>query len=320
MSSVLKRSEIAPLPAWLLRWAPQWSRRRDRGARADHPAAIPPAGWLDIGVRTARAAAAHDLITTAAGVTFFAMLAFIPALSAAAALYGLWAGASTGLRQASALEGIVPTDALALIDAELRRAAQTPRPQLFWTSVVGLIAAIGSVNAAVTALMSGLNRVYEEEECRGFWRKGLTAGLFTAGVATLVPLTFTSLLIGRGMADHVILSAEILGACRFVFLAFIATASLALIYRYGPCRDLARWRWVTPGGIFASLCWMVGSSAVTHYLAHFAHYRQTYGIMGAMLAVMVWLFTASAVALLGAEVNAQVETQTDRETRAEPAD
>ena len=99
----------------------------------------------------------------------------------------------------------------------------------------------------------------------------------------------------------------------------IAAAGLALLYRYGPCRQLAKWRWVTPGGAFAALSWLVCSSAMTFYLSNVAHYRETYGWMGALLAVMIWLWTASTVTLLGAEVNAQVEAHTDHDTCEEPA-
>jgi len=316
MSSAPKPSEAARLPPWLSRWAPRWVlRSRERGEDADAPTAIPAAGWVDIAIRTIRAAAQHEVPTIAAGVTFFAMLGFIPALSAAAALYGLFGGAPEGLRQATALEGVVPRDALALINAELHRAALTSRSQQVWTASGGLIAAVCSVNAGVTALFGGLNVAYGEKECRSFLRRGLTAAVFTAGVVALVPLTFASLLVGRGIVGHLYLSQEAVRPIRFCFLALMAAASLAMIYRYGPCRDLARWRWVTPGGLLAAVSWLVCSSAITFYFAHFAHYQQTYGVMGALLAVMVWLWTANTVVLLGAELNAQVEAQTDQDTR-----
>jgi membrane protein len=320
MSSALKPSEAAALPAWLSRWAPRWTvRPRNRGEDAEGPTAIPAAGWVDIVIRTIKAAVDHDVVTIAAGVTFFAMLAFIPALSSAAALYSLFGSTPTGLRQATALEGVVPKDALALINAELNRVGLASRGQLTWTAIGGLVAAVGAVNAGVTALLTGLNVAYGEEECRSFIRRGMVAACFTAGVFVLVPLTFASLLVGRDMVGQFYLSTEVVRAGRFCFLALIASASLALIYRYGPCRDLARWRWVTPGGALAAVSWLVCSSLVTFYLAHFAHYQETYGVMGALLAVMIWLWTASTVALLGAELNAQVEAQTERDTRTDPA-
>jgi membrane protein len=288
--------------------------RRGGGADAEAPSAIPAAGWVDIAVRTLRSVIRHHVGTLAAGITFYAMLAFIPALTAAAALYGLFADAPSGLRQASALDGIVPSDALRLIAGELARVGAVPHQQLGWTAVVGLVAAVGSLNAGMMALLTGLNVAYEEEECRSFWRRGLTAAAFTAGVVLLIPLTFASLLVGRGLVGDIYLSALAVRACRFGFLGLVATGGLALAYRYGPCRRLPRWRWVTPGGVLAALVWLATSSAVSFYLAHFAHYERTYGALGAVLAVMVWLWTASTVVLLGAELNAQIERQTDRDT------
>ncbi len=128
------------------------------------------------------------------------------------------------------------------------------------------------------------------------------------------PITFASLLLGRGLAADTSVPTMAAHVCRFAFLALETTAGLALLYRYGPSRRRPRWRWVTPGGLLAALVWLASSSALSFYLAHFAHYERTYGVLGAVLAVMVWLWTAALVVLLGAELNAQIEAQTDQDT------
>jgi membrane protein len=320
MSSAQKPFEARTVLSWIGGLHALGRRRPtpERGADADAPTAIPLGGWRDIVLRTVAAATRHEVLTVAAGITFYGMLAFIPALSAAASLYGLFSDAPAGMRQAGALDGVVPDEALKLILAELSRIAAKPQSQLAWTAGVALVGAVGSANAGMMALLSGLNVAYEEEECRSLVHRSVVAACFTAGLVLLVPLTFASLLDGRSLVAELALADLAVRACRFCFLAVMATGALALVYRYGPCRKLAKWRWVTPGGLLAAVVWLASSSAVSFYLAHFAHYERTYGVLGAVLAVMVWLWTAATVVLLGAELNAQIESQTERETAAGP--
>lgn len=291
-------------------------RARPRGEDAAAPTAIPLRGWGDIAWRTLSAVMRHEAPTIAAGIGFYGLLAFIPALSAAASIYVLVADAPAGAWQASVLDGVVPDAALKLILAELSRLSAEPVAEQLWIAAGSLLAVVGSVNAAVMALLFGLNVAYEECERRSFLRRGLVAAGFTAGVLVLAPITFAALILGRGLAADTALPPIVVQACRFAFLALETMAALALLYRYGPCRRLARWRWVTPGGVFAAVVWLASWSALSFYLAHFAHYERTYGVLGAVLAVMAWLWTAAVVVLLGAEINAQTEVQTERDTAA----
>lgn len=286
------------------------------GDDAVAPTAIPLAGWRDIAVRTALAAMRHEAPTIAASIGFYGLLAFIPALSAAASLYVLFADAPAGARQLSALFGVAPDAALELAVAELRRLSAQSADERFWIAAGSTVAVIGSVNAAVMALLFGLNVAYEEEEGRSFLKRSLIAAGFTAGILVLAPSTFAALLVGRSLAGSMPAPAMAQSALRLAFLAVEITVALAILYRYGPCRRLARWRWVTPGGVLAAVVWLASSSALSFYLVHFAHYERTYGVLGAVLAVMAWLWTGAVVVLLGAELNAQVEAQTERDTTA----
>jgi membrane protein len=103
---------------------------------------------------------------------------------------------------------------------------------------------------------------------------------------------------------------------RFAFLTGVTGVSLALLYRYGPCRRVSAWRWVTPGGLLAAVMWLGSSSALTVYLAAVARYQDRYGLLGALMAVMVWMWLASLATLVGAELNAQLEAQTTKDTAA----
>ena len=285
-----------------------------RDARA--PTAIPWRGWLEIATRTASAVRAHRATTAAAAITFYAMLAFIPALTGAAALYALLHPAEAVIPQALALDGIIPPDALALVEAEVRRVSRIPPQDLGWIAAIAFLATVGSVNAAIEALVAALNVANGEEECRPFFRRSLVVAAFTAALLVAAPAVFGALLIGRGLARDLNMAAPLVWLCRFAFLAAVASAGLAALYRYGPCREVAKWRWVTPGGLVAAITWLLTSAAVSLYLSWFARYQENYGILGAVLAVLGWLWLASGVIIVGAELNAQVERQTDRDTTA----
>jgi membrane protein len=292
------------------------TQRPTHGRDARAPTAIPWKGWVEIAGRTASAVLAHRASTAAAAISFYAMLAFIPALTCAAAAYGLLNHTEAVLPQALALDGLVPPDALALIEAEVRRVSKIPSSNLGWIAAVAFVATVGSVNAAIEALVAALNVANGEEECRPFLRRTLTVACFSATLLLAAPAVFAALLIGRGLARDLDMAPLVVWVCRFAFLAAVATAGLAALYRYGPCREVAKWRWVTPGGLVAAVTWLVSSAAVSLYLAWFGRYQQNYGILGAVLAVLGWLWMASGVIIVGAELNAQVERQTDRDTTA----
>jgi len=97
-------------------------------------------------------------------------------------------------------------------------------------------------------------------------------------------------------------------------LLILLLIGLAVLYRYGPDRRVARWQWVTVGSLFAAVTWIVASFLFSWYLSNFANYNATYGSLGAVVGVMVWLWISTTVMLLGAELNAEIEHQTARDS------
>jgi membrane protein len=102
-------------------------------------------------------------------------------------------------------------------------------------------------------------------------------------------------------------------------LLAVVSLFLSLLYRYGPSRAAPKWRWVTPGGLVAALLWMGGSALFSWYLTRFADYDATYGSLGAVFGFMTWLWLSSTIVLVGAELNAEIEHQTARDSTTGPA-
>jgi membrane protein len=110
----------------------------------------------------------------------------------------------------------------------------------------------------------------------------------------------------------------LLSLARWPVLLIGVVFGLALLYRYGPSRDRAEWKWVTPGGILAAVLWLAGSMLFSWYVANFGSYNETYGSLGAVIGFMTWIWLSSVVVLLGAEINAEVEHQTAKDTTKGP--
>ena len=97
-----------------------------------------------------------------------------------------------------------------------------------------------------------------------------------------------------------------------MFVLFIV--GLAVLYRYGPSRRIAKWRWLSVGSVVAGLGWLAVSSLFSWYLGNFANYNATYGALGAVVGLMMWMWLSTIVVLVGAELNSEIEHQTTRDS------
>ena len=157
----------------------------------------------------------------------------------------------------------------------------------------------------------------DQKETRSFIKLNLVALAFT--LAGFAPSCWRS---PQSSSCRLILSPLGLGsltetltrAARWPVLLVVLLIGLAVLYRYGPDRRVARWQWVTVGSIFAAVTWIIASFLFSWYLASFANYNATYGSLGAAVGVMIWLWISNTVMLLGAELNAEIEHQTARDS------
>jgi membrane protein len=192
--------------------------------------------------------------------------------------------------------------------------ARTRIPPAFLVSVA---IAFWSANSGVVALFDALNVIYKEREERTLVRLYGTTFLFTLGAigfgvaATTAVVVIPVILTFVGFGSF---SDRLLSIARWPALLILVVLGLALIYRYGPSRHEAKWRWVTWGSVLATLLWMLGSMAFSWYVASFDSYNRTYGSLGAGVGFMTWMWLSIVIVLLGAELNSEMERQTARDT------
>jgi membrane protein len=290
---------------------------RARGRAADTPTEVPAAGWRDITIRTLKEAKADGVPLLAAGVAFFGLLALAPGLTAAAGIYGLVADPATAGHRVNDLLGAAPSEVRELVASQLEGIVSAPDRQAGIAAVVGVLLALWSASSGMQHLLGALNTAYDEDETRGFVR--LRA---TSLVLTVAAIAFLALTVGVIAAGPALLADTSLGdVTRVVFsilrwpvLAAAMVGALAVLYRYGADRDDPKWRWAAPGSIVATVAWLVGSALFSLYTANFGKYDETYGSLGAIVVVMLWLFLTAYVVVLGAEINAEAERQTAKDT------
>jgi membrane protein len=281
-----------------------------RGRLADTPRKIPARGWRDILWRTWLEIGRDRLPAVAGGITFYSLLAIFPAIGVFVSLYGLFADVDQVSGHLDQLAAFVPAQILGLLGEQMVRLASQRHASLSVAFVVSLLLSVWSANNGVQALIDGLNVAYDEVEKRNFAvRRALTYG-FT--LAALVFLTAVSAILvalpivveSLDLLDWWVLPARWLG------LLAMSAVGFAVIYRVGPSRQRARWRWVRPGAGFAALAWVGGSLGYSWFLNNVAHYDVTYGSLGAVVGFMTWIWFSTMMVLIGAELNAEIEHQT----------
>jgi membrane protein len=289
----------------------------DAGRDVSHPHRFPAGGWWMILKRTAQQTSEDRLMTEAAGVTFYTLLAVFPAIAALISLYGLFADPATVSQHLTTLGGVVPGGGMQLIEEQVQRVTSRPNSTLGFGVGLGLLISLWSSNQATKAMFDALNVVYEEEEKRSFIRLTLVTLVFTLSgllfaISAMLAVVVLPVLLGfiglGGTAEAVLRIA------RWPLLLLLVGVVLAALYRFGPSRSRARWRWVSWGSAFAALVWLVVSLGFSWYVENFGSYNETYGSLGAVIGFMTWIWISAGVVLVGAELNAEMEHQTARDT------
>jgi membrane protein len=291
--------------------------RPEHGRLSRNPLQIPWTGWKDILWRTYARTGEDRLLAIAAGVVFFGLLAVFPAITALVSCYGLFANPSTIGANLQTLALMLPEGSFQIVQDQIARVLMKGNTALGATFLFGLALAVWSANAGVKAVIDALNVVYEEREKRSFIRLNLLSLAFTTGgIAAL--LLMVSAVVALPLAlDHVGLAPEsqfIVSLTRWPLLLVILLIALALLYRFGPSRQPARWEWLSVGTLAAALLWIAGSSLLSWYLSNFANYDATYGSLGAAIGLMMWMWMSAIIVLCGAELNSEIEHQTALDT------
>ena len=291
--------------------------REDATCDADHPGDISSRGWFDIITRLVGSLRQDGMWLRSAGVAFCAIFAAIPGISVPVALFGLLVDPEAVHRPIEMLGGLVPGIATTFLADQMQAIARTSRTQLGTGLGGGFLAALWGAWSGASGLIAALNVAYREEETRSFLRRArdalvvtVAAGLFMLlafAVVALVPIILARLPLGPILHSVVSLA-------RWPALAMLCVAALAMLYRFAPCRRAAKWRWVSPGAAAATALWLVSSTGFSFYVAHFPSYNQTLGLLGTIMMLLTWSYLTAFAVLLGAELNAELERQTSRDT------
>jgi membrane protein len=294
--------------------------REGRGRDADVPHHVPARGWKDVLLRVKAEAKKDHAMLLAAGVALFGLLALVPTLIALISIYGLVADPNSIDEQLTNSLSAAPAEVRDLISQQVRDIGNASSGAIV-AVVGGLLLALWSASAGMKNLIEAVNVAYDEEETRGFVKQRGLALAFTLGSIVFLVLAFMAIALlpsliassGLGLAGRVAVSV-----LRFVLLFVGLLAGLAILYRYAPDRHPARWSWVTPGALFAAVVWVVGSILFSLYTTNFGKYNETYGALGAVVVLILWLLLTSLVVIVGAEINCELERQTVRDSTTGP--
>ena len=291
------------------------------GRLANSPVDIPWRGWKRVLRRTWREIISDRVALVAAGCAFYGTLALFPAITMLISLYGLLFDPATVEPQLATLQDLLPPSAFQLISDRVHMLDSKPNGALTTGLLVSTGVALWSSATGTKSIISALNLAYEERERRGFLEFNLIAFAMTLmaligavlGIGIMVALPPSLAVLGFTNNTAVLVR----GVGVFLLISFVM-ASLSLLYRFGPCREAARWRWITPGSSLATLLWLLASALFSFYVGHMATYDVTYGPLGTVVGVMMWFFVTVYVVLLGAELNAELELQTARDSTDGP--
>jgi membrane protein len=289
-------------------------RREGRGeSLAAAPVNRARRAWRDFFLRVYENIGENRVVSFAAGVTFYCILALFPAMAALVSLYGLFADPATIASHLDSLAGVLPGGAVQIIGDELNRLTSQPYQSLGLTFAVGLATALWSANAGIKSLFDALNLVHDEPERRSFIKLNAVSLAFTAAAIGFVMLALGAMVVlPIGLDDPGIATVadQVVRWLRWPALLLVVMLGLSLLYRFGPsCAD-PRWRWITPGSAVAAVLWLLASALFTWYAANFGSYDKTYGSLGAVIGFMVWIWISTIVVLLGAEVDAELKQRT----------
>ena len=288
------------------------------GRRATTPWQMPLAAWKEVAVRVWNQSWIDNIGLVAAGVAFYGFLALVPLLGILVMTYGAFTEPETVIEHVTTLVRFLPPDVVKLIGQLLMNAVHASQE----ASGLGILAALGIALYAGSngagAVMSSLNIAYEEKEKRSLLRFYGTAIVITLG-ATLIALVALAALTAVGELERILPRAGrimlVLGKVGlYVAMALLASGVAAILYRFGPSREEARWHWLTPGSIFTALVWLLLAMGFSFYVTRLTDYNATYGSIAGIVMLLTWMYLSSYAFLFGAELNAELEHQTTKDS------
>lgn len=289
-----------------------------KGHQARSPREMPKAAWKDILSRTWQRTWDDHVGLVASGVAFYGFFALLSLLAMIVLIYGLVADLKTVVETMRTLTAFLPRDVAALIGDQLVQAMRSSQGQKGLGILIAFVVALyGGTNGA-GAVITALNIAYEEKEKRTLVQFYLVAFAMTlaavvVSILALVGVTLVASLneVAPQLSPLLVLAGK---GGSYALLVLVAAAIAATLYRYGPSREEARWRWITPGSVFTALTWLVLTILFGVWVTAVSDYSRTYGSLGAVVGLLTWMYLSAYVFMLGAELNSEIEHQTSKDS------
>lgn len=253
----------------------------------------------------------HSLL--AAGVAFFSFLAIAPMIAAIALAYGLFAAPETLAARLDQIRRAFPADTAYVLEEPIRLALEKADGTQGLALALALVLALFGARGAASALIAALNRAYDRRERRSFIRLQLTAIVVTICLVATIIVAFSLISITGIIGAHWFTGApglevivDIISMAIFVAMSAAVVASL---YRWAPDGPSKPWRWITPGTILTAVSWFCLSFAFSSYAANIGRFGAAYGSLGAIVALLTWLYFSSLALFAGATLNRAIEEQ-----------
>ncbi len=252
----------------------------------------------------------------AAGIAFYAILALFPSMAALIALWGVVGDPGIAIAELEEVKALFPAEVFRLMNAQLSKLAQADGLTLGWASVVSVSLAIWSSRSGVAAMMRGLNAIYGAPNRKGVAHYvralALTLSLIGVGLVALSCVVIAPVILNIfPLGGWTGIGLEV---ARWVIVMIVLLSAFSLIYRLAPNIDTNDVRFFSPGAVFAALCWAAASAGFSIYLANFGNYNEVYGSIGAVIAMLMWLYISAYLVLLGGALNAALVNIANRET------
>lgn len=277
--------------------------------------------WWVIGKRSYAEIDEDNVAIVSAGIAFFSMLAIFPMITAGLSIYGMFADPVAAQQQLNAIAEPFPPDVWSLINDQVQSVIGSSNKAIGWKIILGIIASLWASGAGIRAMVRGLNIAYGEVDRRNVFVKTGMGLIFTLGTVMMMLISLT-VIIGVPAALALLrFDGEVASLAKILpwsFLLFAFMVGCTILYRYGPNRRPAKLRWVIPGAIFATVAWLVISMCFSKFVSAFGTYNKTYGSLGAVIVLLVWLWLSNFIVMMGAEINGEMERHTDQDTTRGP--
>ncbi len=290
----------------------------EKGHQASSPWEMPHPAWKDIVARTYKRTWDDNVGLVAAGVAFYGFFALLSLLGLIVLVYGFAAAPHTVIENMHSLTAMLPADVASLIGQQLMTSVQSSgQTKGLAILLAAAVAVYGGTNGAA-AVLTAMNIAYEEKEKRSLIRFYLIALSMTSS-ALIMALIALAAAAGVAFLQHllpttpaaVVIAGKIAG---YVVLTLVGAVIAALLYRFGPSREDAKWTWITPGSLLAAVAWLLLTIAFSFYVSHLTNYSVTYGSLGAVVAVLTWMYLSAYAFIVGAELNSEIEHQTAKDS------